>query len=77
MVCECENTLKYDIIKRWKIINYLFESRSIMTYRKFIKEKENLALEHDKEESAVVILLEHVTGLETNALYMNMNDEID
>lgn len=48
-----------------------------MTYRKFIKEKENLALEHDKEESAVVILLEHVTGLETNALYMKMNDEID
>ena len=77
MVCECENILKYDIIKRWKIINYLFESRSIMTYRKFIKEKENLALEHDKEESAVVILLEHVTGLETNALYMKMNDEID
>ena len=47
-----------------------------MTYRQFIKDREKKALECDKEDSAVVLLMEHVTELETNALYMKMNEEI-
>ncbi|MBR6072247.1 MAG: peptide chain release factor N(5)-glutamine methyltransferase [Acholeplasmatales bacterium] len=47
-----------------------------MTYQKFIREKEKQAVECDKEESAVVLLLEHVTGFETNKLYLQMNEEI-
>ena len=47
-----------------------------MTYQKFIREKEKQAVECDKEESAVVLLLEHVTGYETNKLYLEMNEEI-
>ena len=48
-----------------------------MTYQQFIREKEKKAVECDKEESAVILLLEHVTKLETNALYMKMNNEIE
>ena len=48
-----------------------------MTYQRFIKDAENKAIEHDKEESAVILLMEHVAGLETNELYMKMHDEID
>lgn len=47
-----------------------------MTYRKFIKEKQNEALENDKEESAVYLLMEFITGLETNALYMKNDEEM-
>lgn len=47
-----------------------------MTYQRFIKNAENIAIEHDKEESAVVLLMEHVTGFETNTLYMKMNEEV-
>lgn len=47
-----------------------------MTYRQFIKDREKKALECDKEDSAVILLMEHVTELETNALYMKMNEEI-
>ncbi len=47
-----------------------------MTYQRFIKNAENKAIEHDKEESAVVLLMEHVTGFETNMLYMKMNEEV-
>lgn len=47
-----------------------------MTYQRFIKNAENRAIEHDKEESAVVLLMEHVTGFETNMLYMKMNEEV-
>ena len=47
-----------------------------MTYRKFIKEKQNEALENDKEESAVYLLMEYITGLETNALYMKNDLEM-
>lgn len=47
-----------------------------MTYRQFIKDREKKALECDKEDSAVILLMEHVTQLETNALYMKMNEEI-
>ncbi len=48
-----------------------------MTYQEFIKQKQNKAVECDKEESAVFLLLEHVTGLETNFLYQKMKEEID
>ena len=48
-----------------------------MTYQKFIREKEKKAIECDKEESAVILLLEHVTKLETNMLYQKMNTEIE
>ena len=47
-----------------------------MTYQRFIKNKENEAIAHDKEDSAVILLMEHITGLETNFLYMKMNEEI-
>lgn len=47
-----------------------------MTYQQFIKEKEKLAVEHDKEESAVVLLLENVCQIETNDLYLRMFEEI-
>lgn len=47
-----------------------------MTYQEFMKQKENEALENDKEESAVVLLLEHITGFETNALFMKRKDPI-
>ncbi len=47
-----------------------------MKIQEFIRIKENEALENDKEESAVVLLLEHVLNLETQALYIKMNDEI-
>lgn len=48
-----------------------------MTVRDFIRQKENQAIECAKEESSVVLLLEHVYGIETNELYMKMFDEID
>lgn len=48
-----------------------------MTYQQFIKDREKKAIECDKEESSVVLLLEHVANLETNALYMRMNEEIE
>ena len=47
-----------------------------MTYQQFIKEKEKLAIENDKEESSVVLLLEHVCNIETNDLYLRMFNEI-
>ncbi|MBQ9519889.1 MAG: peptide chain release factor N(5)-glutamine methyltransferase [Acholeplasmatales bacterium] len=48
-----------------------------MTYQKFIKLKQNEAIENDKEESAVVLLLEAVTKLETYELYVKMSEEIE
>jgi release factor glutamine methyltransferase len=47
-----------------------------MTLFKFIKEKEKEALALDKEESSIVLLLEHVLNCETNELYMKMHDEL-
>ncbi len=47
-----------------------------MKIQEFIRIKENEAIDYEKEESAVVLLLEHVLGLETQALYLKMNDEI-
>lgn len=48
-----------------------------MTYQQFIKDKEKLAIENEKEESSVVLLLEYVCQVETNDLYLRMFDEID
>ena len=48
-----------------------------MTYQKFIKLKQNEAIENDKEESAVVLLLEAVTKLETYELYVKTSEEIE
>lgn len=47
-----------------------------MTYQQFIKDKEKLAIENGKEESSVVLLLEHVCNVETNDLYLRMFNEI-
>ena len=44
-----------------------------MTLFKFIKEKEKQAIALDKEESSIVLLLEHVLNCETNELYMKIN----
>ena len=48
-----------------------------MTYQQFIRENEKKAIDNDKEESAVILLLEHVTGYETNELYLKMSSEIE
>ena len=48
-----------------------------MTYLEFMKLKENEALENNKEDSAVVFLLEHICNLETNALFMKRGEEIE
>lgn len=47
-----------------------------MTYFKFIKEMERKAIAYDKEESAVVLLLQSILKVETNELYLRMHDEI-
>ena len=47
-----------------------------MTYYKFIKEQERRAIAHDKEEGAVILLLQSITKIETNELYLRMHDEI-
>ena len=48
-----------------------------MTYLEFMKLKENEALENNREDSAVVLLLEHICNLETNALFMKRGEEIE
>lgn len=48
-----------------------------MTYQSFIKSMQDKAYENGKEESAVILILEAVTKLETNFLYMKMNEEIE
>ena len=48
-----------------------------MTYLEFMKLKENEALENNKEDSAVVLLLENICNLETNALFMKRGEEIE
>ena len=48
-----------------------------MTYQSFIKKMQDTAYNEGKEESAVILILEAVTKLETNFLYMKMNEEIE
>ncbi len=47
-----------------------------MTINKFYKEKAKLALENNKEDSAVVLLLEHILNLSPSMLYVHMDDEM-
>ena len=55
----------------------VFVNEAYMKYKKFMKEKENLAIENNKEESAVYLLLLHVTGLKSNELFLKLEDEIE
>jgi len=47
-----------------------------MTYLQFINQKENEAELNNKESSAVILLLQYITKLETSFLYLKMNEEI-
>lgn len=48
-----------------------------MTYQQFIKEKEELAINCNKEQSAVVLLLQHVLDVDASKLFLMMFDNID
>ena len=47
-----------------------------MTYKKFIKLMEEKAIENEKEESSVVLLLERILNINSSKLFLIMNDEI-
>ncbi len=47
-----------------------------MIVRKFIKEKEREALENNKEDSAVILLLCHIMNIETTKLFLLLDDEL-
>ena len=47
-----------------------------MTFKEFMNLKQEEAINNDKEESAVGLLLEHITGYETNELFMKRSEEI-
>lgn len=47
-----------------------------MNYQKLILEAENLAIENEKEESAVYLILEHVTNWSSTELYMQLHKEV-
>lgn len=47
-----------------------------MNYQKLIQEAENLAIEYEKEESAVYLILEHVTKWSSTELYMQLHKEV-
>ena len=48
-----------------------------MTYQKLLQVAQDKAIELDKEESAAFLLLQYVTGLETNQLYLKIHDEVE
>ena len=48
-----------------------------MTYQQFIKEKEELAISCDKEQSAVVLLLQHVLNIDASKLFLKMFENVD
>ena len=48
-----------------------------MTYQQFIKEKEELAINCNKEQSAVVLLLQYVLDVDASKLFLMMFDNID
>ena len=48
-----------------------------MTYQKLLQQASEKAIEYDKEESAAILLLEHVTNLKMNQLYMKIHDEVE
>lgn len=47
-----------------------------MKYMKFIKEAEQLAASMNKEESAIILLLEYVTKENSTGLYMKLHEEV-
>ncbi|MBD5391069.1 peptide chain release factor N(5)-glutamine methyltransferase [bacterium] len=47
-----------------------------MNYQKLIQEAENLAIEYEKEESAVYLILEHVTKWSSTELYLQLHKEV-
>lgn len=48
-----------------------------MKLQTLILKAQVLAVEKDKEESAVILLLEHVTSLKTNQLFLRMQEEVE
>lgn len=48
-----------------------------MNYQKLIQTASLEAVAHQKEESAVFLLLQHVTKLSSSELYLNMNQEVE
>ena len=48
-----------------------------MKLQALIQKAQALAVEKDKEESAVILLLEHVTSLKTNQLFLRMQEEVE
>lgn len=48
-----------------------------MTYQQFIKQKEELAISCDKEQSAVVLLLQHVLNIDASKLFLMMFENVD
>lgn len=48
-----------------------------MKLQALILKAQALAVEKDKEESAVILLLEHVTSLKTNQLFLRMQEEVE
>ena len=49
----------------------------IMKYKDFINKMANDAIEHDKEDAAVIMLLEDASGLSNTKLFFKMEDEIE
>ena len=47
-----------------------------MKLLKFIRQKEKLALDNNKEDAAVILLIEHILNLSPTELYLKMEDEI-
>ncbi len=47
-----------------------------MTYKKKIEESCKVALEHNKEESAVLFLIEHASGLSSSELFMKQTSKM-
>ena len=48
-----------------------------MTYQKLLQQAQEKDIEFDKEESAAFLLLQHVTGLETNQLYLKIHSDVE
>lgn len=48
-----------------------------MKLQELIQKAQALAIDKDKEESAVILLLEHVTSLKTNQLFLRMQEEVE
>lgn len=48
-----------------------------MKYKDFINKMANDAIEHDKEDAAVIMLLEDASGLSNTKLFFKMEDEIE